>query len=289
MPQNAQHSVPNSAGTARPKLEAPPNAADCHIHIYDQRFAPRVAKPANATVADYQLLQKRLGVSRVVIVQPRNYRTDNAVTLDAIQRLGIANARGIAVLHPDVSHAELGKLDRGGIRGIRFTVGNPATAVVSIDMIEPLAKRIADLGWHVQLNMETEQIVEHAELLRRLPTPVVFDHMGKLGLTGVSHPAFDVIRGLLDQGKAWVKVSGAYMNTHLGPPEYPDATAVAQAFVRTAPERLVWGSDWPHPSPATLPDDAVLFDLLCAWASDAGVRRRILVDNPEALYGFSSR
>lgn len=282
----SEHRVPNSAGTAAPALRAPANAADCHIHIYDPRFQPAVTRPTQATVADYRLLQKRIGVSRVVIVQPRNYRTDNSPTLDAIRQLGIANARGVAVIHPDAPEAELRRLNEGGIRGIRFTVGNPATAVVSVDMIEPLAKRIAPYGWHVQLNMETDQIAGHADLLRRLPTQIVFDHMGKLGLTGLDHPAYGVIRELLDAGRAWVKISGAYTNTRVGPPTYADATAVAQAFVDAAPERLVWGSDWPHPTPTEPPDDAVLFDLLATWAPDEAVRNRILVGNPEALYGF---
>jgi predicted TIM-barrel fold metal-dependent hydrolase len=281
-----QHHVPNSAGSAAPVLPAPANAADCHIHIYDPRFQPLVTHPAQATVADYRLLQKRIGVSRVVIVQPRHYRTDNSATLDAIRQLGIAHARGIAVLHPDVPEAELKRLHEGGIRGIRFTLGNPQSAVVTVDMIEPLATRIAPYGWHVQLNMETEQIAGHAVLLRRLPTPIVFDHMGKLGLTGVEHPAYGVIRELLDSGRAWVKISGAYLNTRLGPPTYADATLVAREFVKAAPERLVWGSDWPHPSPAETPDDAVLFDLLATWAPDEAVRNRILVGNPETLYGF---
>jgi D-galactarolactone isomerase len=281
-------SVPNSAGTEPPKLHAPTNAADCHIHIYDPRFQPRAQKPAQSTVDDYRLLQKRIGLSRVVIVTPRHYVTDNSVTLDAIEKLGRDRARGVAVVRPTVTHGELKKLDAGGIRGIRFTVGQPQTAVVSVDMIEPLAQRIADLGWHVQLNMESDQIVENAEMLRRLPTPIVFDHMGKLGLSGVEHPAFDAIRELLDRGRAWVKISGAYMNTRAGPPTYADATKAAQAFVRTAPERLVWGSDWPHPTPAEKPDDALLFDLLAVWAPDERTREGILVSNPQTLYGFES-
>lgn len=278
--------VPNSTGTEPPKLTAPAGTADCHIHIYDARFDPPVERFANATVRDYRLLQQRIGFSRVVIVTPRNYVTNNSVTLDAISQLGIANARGVGVLRPSVTDAELKRLDAGGIRGIRFTVGQPQTAVVSIDMIEPLAKRIADFGWHVQLNMESDQIVENAELLRRLPTPIVFDHMGKLGISGLDHPAYRVIRGLLDQGRAWVKISGAYMNTRVGPPTYADASAVAKEFVKAAPQRLVWGSDWPHPTPKVPPDDAVLFDLLTEWAPDEQTRNRILVANPEALYGF---
>ena len=279
--------VPNSSGTEPPRLKAPANAADCHIHIYDPAFPPAVTRPTNSTVADYRLLQKRIGVSRVVIVTPRNYGTDNNVTLHAIANLGLTNARGVAVVRPSVTDEELKHLDQGGVRGLRFTVGNPQTAVVSIDMIEPLAKRIAAYGWHVQLNMEADQIAENAEMLRRLPVPVVFDHLGKLPPgEGIRHPAYGVIRGMLDQGKAWLKLSGAYLNTLVGPPAYPDATAVAQAYVIAAPERLVWGSDWPHPTPVMPPDDAILFDLLLEWAPDERVRNRILVDNPQTLYGF---
>src|SRR4029453_8980105 len=143
MPESsAQQAVPNSSGTDLPKLKAPANAADCHIHIYDPRFQPRVDKPADGTVDDYRLLQKRLGVTRVVIVTPRNYATDNSVTVDAIKQLGLAIARGVAVLRPAVTDAELKDLDEAGIRGIRFTTANPQTAVVSVEMIEPLANQI---------------------------------------------------------------------------------------------------------------------------------------------------
>ena len=285
---SAGHAVPNSSGTAPPSLKAPANAADCHIHIYDPRFAPPVEKPLNGTVEDYRLLQKRIGVTRVVIVTPRNYVTDNSVTLDAIRQLGIADARGVAVIRPDISDAELQRLHNGGIRGIRFTVGNPASAVVSIDMIEPLAKRVAHFGWHVQLNMPADKIVEHANMLQRLPAAIVFDHMGKPPLpSGTRHRSHAVIRLLLDKERAWVKISGAYMNTEIGPPTYADATAIAQTFVRAAPERVVWGSDWPHPGPKEHPDDAVLFDLLAVCAPDEAARNRILVDNPKKLYGFS--
>ena len=286
----AQSQVPNSAGTESPKLKAPANATDCHMHIYDPARFPmppsqRVA-PVHAAVPEYRLLQKRIGTTRVVIVQPRNYATDNRVTVDAIARLG-PHARGVAVLHPTVSGDELKRLQEAGIRGIRFSLGDPATAVVTPDMVEPLAKRIADLGWHVQFNLEGEQIVAFADVLRRLPTPMVFDHLAHPTLpAGVEHASHAIVRGLIDRGRAWVKLSGAYSNSKIGPP-YPEATAIAQAFVRAAPERLVWGSDWPHPGVRTnKPDDALLFDLLMEWAPDVATRNRILVQNPETLYGF---
>jgi len=291
---HGQQAVPNSAGTEPPKLTAPEHACDCHMHIYDAaRFpmppSPRVP-PGNATVSDYRMLQKRIGTTRVVVVQPRNYAIDNRVTVDAVAQLG-PNARGVAVLHPTVTEAELRKLHEGGIRGIRFTLGDPKTAVVKVDMIEPLAKRVADLGWHVQFNVEGEQIVELADLLRRLPTQLVFDHLANPTLpAGIEHASHAIVRGLVDRGRTWVKLSGAYSNSKIGPPSYPEATRTAQAFVKAAPERLVWGSDWPHPTMPNdnKPNDALLFDLLAEWAPDGATRNRILVRNPEALYGFAT-
>ena len=288
-------SVPNSTGTETPKLKAPPNACDCHMHIYNPARFPLVPNPgdkrtppADAAVPQYRLLQKRNGTTRVVIVTPRNYATDNRVTVDAMAQLG-PNSRGVAVLHPTVTDAELKKLQDAGVRGIRFSLGDPAAAVVTPDMIAPLSKRVAGLGWHVQLFMSGEQIVMLADVLRRLPSQIVFDHLGRPPLpAGIQHPSHGIIRGLIDRQRAWVKLSGAYLNSTIGPPSYPEATKIVQDFVKAAPERLVWGSDWPHPSEPDnrKPDDAVLFDLLSEWAPDAATRNRILVRNPELLYGF---
>jgi len=143
----------------------------------------------------------------------------------------------------------------------------------------------------VQFNLDGAQIAERAELLRRLPSQLVFDHMGHPTLpAGIEHSSFAVMRGLLDRGRTWIKLSGAYSNSKIGPPDYPEATKIAQAFVKAAPERMVWGSDWPHPSEQNkppLPNDALLFDLLGVWAPEEATRRRILVENPENLYGFA--
>jgi len=288
----AQQPIPNTTGTAPAKVKAPANAADCHMHIYDPRFPesnPRPGQnPKNATVSDYRLLQKRTGTTRVVVVQPRNYATDNRVTIDALKQLG-ASARGVAVVHPTIADAELRSLHDAGIRGIRFSLGG-ANAVVNWDMVEPLSKRVNDLGWHVQFNVDGDDIVAHADLLQRLPSQTVFDHLGHPPPSaGTDHPSHAVLRSLLDKGRTWIKLSGAYSNSRIGPPDYPEATKIAQAFVKAAPERLVWGSDWPHPGEQnrTLPDDALLFDLLAVWAPDEATRKRILVDNPENLYGFA--
>ena len=233
------------------------------------------------------MLQRRIGTSRNIVVTPSAYVTDNRVTLDAIARLG-ANARGVAVIRPTITDAELKILADGGIRGIRFSLGDPSNAATSIDMIEPLSKRVNALGWHVQINMGAEQIVAAEALWNRLPSAIVFDHMGHVPQpAGLSHPVYNVVRRLVDKGRTWVKLSVTYDNTKDGPPGYADVTKVAQAYVKAAPERMVWGSNWPHPNETEKPDDAALFDLMSQWAPDEATRNRILVRNPAELYGFA--
>jgi D-galactarolactone isomerase len=281
--------MPNSSGTGRPFVQAPPGACDAHLHIIDARFptVPGVAVTPRATVEDYRLLQSRIGTTRAVIVQPKVHGTDHGCILDAISRLG-GQACGIGVLYPEVTDSELHRLDIGGIRGLRFSVWNPADTVTSIAMIEPLAKRITDFGWHVQLHMSADQIVAQSALLERLPCPIVIDHMGRLPpAQGIKHPAFETIRRMMDKGNTWVKLSGAYLNTDIGAPTYSDAAAVTHGWIKAAPERVVWGSDWPHTTePLQKPDDALLLDLLAQATPDKTVLSRILVTNPAKLYGF---
>jgi predicted dehydrogenase/predicted TIM-barrel fold metal-dependent hydrolase len=283
--------VANSGGTGKPKLRAPAHACDCHIHLFDSRFPPE--GPAkrlvtNASAAEYRLFQKRIGTTRVVVVTPSAYGTANAVTLDGIARFGLANARGVVVVNPGITDSELRAMADGGIRGIRFTLFDPATSVTSFDMIEPLARRVNDLGWHVQLHLAGDQIVEHEALLMRIVSPIVFDHMGRFPQPqGLNHPANGIIRRLIDKGKTWVKLSSIYQDTKTGPPTYADQNAVASAYLQAAPERMVWGSDWPHPTERhEKPDDALIFDLIAEWAPDEALRQRLLVDNPAILYDF---
>ena len=288
---NAQQAVPWSRGTELPKTKAPANAADCHHHIYSAKFQVdpnSKLRPGDASVADYQLLQKRIGTTRHVVVQPSTYGIYNDGLVESLNAFG-PSARGVAVVNTSVTDAELKRLDAAGVRGIRFNLAT-APALVTVDMLEPLAKRIAPLGWHVQFNMSAEMALAAKDVLNRLPCAMVFDHLAHLPEpAGIMHPAFGMVVDLMQKGKAWVKLSGAYADTKVGPPTYADSTAVAQAYVKAAPERLVWGSDWPHPSEGVdkKPDDALLFDLLAVWAADEAVRTRILVDNPVKLYGFT--
>lgn len=279
-----------SAGTEPAKLRAPANAADCHHHIYDARYPadPKAAlRPQDALVEDYRALQRRIGTTRHVIVQPSTYGTDNRCTLDALAAFG-PEARAVAVVNDSVSEAELKRMDALGVRGIRFNLAQ--AGATTAEMIEPLSKRVNELGWHIQINATAPIIMSIMDILNRVPSQIVFDHLAHVPEpTGIDDPLFARVRGLIDKGKTWVKLSGAYQDTKVGPPSYSDSSVVAQAYVKAAPERLVWGSDWPHPSEAVdkKPDDALLFDLLAVWAPDVATRNRILVDNPVKLYGFS--
>src|SRR5262245_23476783 len=260
------------------------------MHIFDPRFPPSphwTRRPPDAPVHAYRALQQRIGTSRAVIVNPSTYGTDNRCTLDALAKFGAA-ARGIAVVDAGVPDAELKRMAALGVCGVRMNFVSPqAWGTTTADLLKTLAARVAELGWHVQVFALADQIVQLAEVLRRLPTPIVVDHLGRLPQPeGVNHPAFSVIRKLLDGGRTWLKLSGAYMDTQIGAPAYSDVCTIARAFVTAAPERVVWGSDWPHTTAEVVPDDAVLFDLLGEWAPGEATRRRILVDNAAALYGF---
>ncbi len=283
--------VPNSAGANIPNLAIPSKACDCHLHIYDERFSQVVQAavlPGLATISEYRQLQRRLGTERAVIVTPRSYGTENDVTLDAIKQLGLDRTRGVAVLRDDVSEATLQKLDAGGIRGVRFSLYTPDHAAVSFKMVEPLAARLAALGWHLQLHWTADQIVEHEAMLKRLPTQIVFDHMARLPQPlGLSHPAVKIVEHLLAQGRTWLKLSGAYLDSQVGEAgDFLDIYAVARHWVTVAPQRLVWGSDWPHPTETRKPNDANMLDMLSRWTTERSVLEQILVSNPSELYGF---
>jgi D-galactarolactone isomerase len=287
LPAMAQQ-VKWSSGTERPKLAAPANTTDCHHHIYNSRFPidPKATlRPGDATVDDYRALMQRIGIVRHVIIQPSTYGTDNSCTLDALAAFG-KEARAVAVVDTTVGDAELKRLDGLGVRGIRFNLAQ--AAATTPEMIEPLSRRVNDLGWHIQINAPAATIIEIMPILEKVPSPIVFDHLAHIPEpAGIADPLFGKVRALIDKGKTWVKLSGVYADTKVGPPTYADSTAVAQAYVKAAPERLVWGSDWPHPSERDAkPHDAVLFDLMLEWAPDAAVRTRILAENPATLYGF---
>lgn len=285
----AEEQVPYSSGTAKPTFKAPAHTCDAHFHVYNSKF-PAAANaslvPPDALLADYAKLRSRLGFERSVIVQPSTYGTDNSCLLDALAELGDV-ARGIAVVDTSVTDEELNRLDKAGIRAIRFNLGR--AGATTVDMIAPLSKRVANLGWHIQVHMRGDDIAEHAAIFQNLPVITVFDHLGRIPQpAGKDHPAFKVVADLLQSDKAYTKLSSIYQDTAVGPPTYEDMGTLAKAYIALAPDRVLWASDWPHPSPgkAGKPDDALLMDLCAEWAGDDATRQKIFVDNAAGLYGF---
>jgi D-galactarolactone isomerase len=274
----------------RPKLSAPPGACDTHMHFYGPwekyPLAPTATfEPPLATIEEYRLVQKRLGLKRVVVVQPSGCGFDNRCTLDAVQQLG-EDARGIVVVGTGVTDDELQRLTELGVRGIRFFMF--PGGVLSWEILDEMAVRVNEFGWHVQLQLDGRKLPDHIAQLRDLPGRFVIDHVGKfIEPVAAGDPEFKALLDLVDSGRCWVKLSAPYETSKKGPPLYSDVGELAKALVKAAPERMLWASNWPHPaSRDNPPDDALLLDLLLDWADDDATRRRILVDNPAALYGF---
>lgn len=270
-----------------PELRVPEGACDCHIHIYEDRFpvVPQaVFKPPHAPLADYLEVRKALGLSRVVVVQPNGYGYDNTCTLEAMAALG-NTARGVAIVPPDTPDAELERLTRAGVRGIRYFL--LPGGILGWDSLETMAARVRNFGWHVQLQLDGRELPRYTEALARLPVPLVIDHNGKfLDPVQTSHPGFQSLVRLLRAGNTWVKLSAPYETSKAGPPHYADVGVLARALVAANPERCVWATNWPHPAHDPRPESAPLLDLLLDWADDDATRSRILVDNPARLYGF---
>lgn len=281
-------SVSEAERASPPAFMPPPGAVDCHMHIYDSRvpFAPAASLPhPDVTVAQYRALQARLGLSRAVVVAPSAYGADNTVTLEAIRALG-PDARGVAIVDPAISDSGLDRLHAGGIRGARFNFNlSPAP---TIEALQTLAPRVAERGWHVQLGLRAPRLLAAADVLRALPGVIVLEHCAGIAASPDyrADPACALVMELLDAGRCWVKLSGPYLREPTGAPSYPLLLPYIHDLVSRAPERLVWGSDWPHPSEQSKPDDAALVDLMAAWTPSEAMRTRIFVTNPAALYDF---
>lgn len=271
----------------KPRLVAPDGACDCHMHVYDRRYQPAPTSlfpPPDAPADAYSVVQRQLGLTHAVVVQPNAYAFDNACTEEAIARFG-TNARGVATIRPDIADAEIERLTRAGFRGARCFMLKGG--LLSWDEVDAIASRVTPFGWHLQLQLDGRDLPLHAARIGRLPGEVVIDHNGKfLEPVPPSHPAFRTLLALLDGGRCWVKLSAPYETSKSGPPAYEDVSALARALVAAHAERCVWASNWPHPNIKPSPSNAAMLDLLLDWAPTEATRRRILVDNPARLYGF---
>jgi predicted TIM-barrel fold metal-dependent hydrolase len=289
----------------RPNFPVPADACDCHMHVFGAAAlyppaALRVYTPGPAPVSAWRAVAARLGLSRVVLVQPSAYGTDNRAMLDAIAEMG-ASARGIAVLAEDTQNSTLEALARAGVRGIRLNVkthGDNDLAALR-QRLAQAAERIAPLGWHIQIYADLPVVAALADLIRTVPVPVVLDHMGGArAALGVGQDGFRTLLDLLGAGRCWVKLSGAYRVSDREP-GFADATPIARALARANPERVVWGTDWPHigthsaaPRADAPPgiyrdlDSGALLNLLAEAVDDAATLGLILAANPARLYGF---
>ena len=272
-----------------PRLKAPAGATDTHFHIFGPEdrypFVPeRRFTPPDASVASYMKMHRTMGLSRAVLVQPSMYGTDNRRQLDAAREMDIPT-RTIVVVPVTVADAQIEALHAQGARGVRFNPSQPGS--LPLDQLERFAERLAGFGWHIQLMLTPAQLIELAPHLGKLRCTIVIDHMGDVRSSGgVNQPAFQALLGLVRGEQCWVKLSAGYHHSDQAPP-YPETIPLTHALVDACPDRLLWGSDWPHANHwGRMPNSTDLFDLLLEWVPDEAVRTRILVDNPARLYGF---
>jgi predicted TIM-barrel fold metal-dependent hydrolase len=286
-------------------FDVPAGACDCHTHIHGDPekfpfFSGRVYTPELASPEEMSALHKALKMERVVIVTPSIYGTDNSATLFGMKARG-ASARGVAVIDDKTPETDLDAMAKAGIRGIRLNLatGGVSDPAVGRPRFQTAVERVKNRNWHIQLFTSLAMISAIKDLVAASPVPVVFDHFGGAqAALGPEQPGFSDLLELVKSGKAYVKISGAYRASKLGP-DYADAAPLARALIAANSDRIVWGTDWPHPDSVTPPgkkpsdvtplfqiDDGRLLNQLAVWAPDAPIRKKILVDNPAQLYGF---
>lgn len=297
MPASGSSAAPLCAGpdvdTRAPQLRLPPLACDCHAHVCGPAarypyWPGRVYTPPDCLPADYRRMLAILGVERAVLVQPSVYWTDNRAMLDAMAEGGAA-FRGVAVVEQAVSSQEIARLHAAGVRGLRCNIVDIVEdkGKLPLDMLRRLADKIARHGWHIELLMHCDEFPQMDRAFADFPVPVVLGHLGYMRTDkGLEHPGFQALLALMRAGRAWAKLTGPY-RISTQPMPHADTVPFAHALVAAAPQRVVWGTDWPHVmAKGPMPNDGDLCDLLADWVPDPAERKRVLVDNPAALYGF---
>lgn len=274
------------------RFEPPPGSCDAHCHVFGpaDRFpfaADRSYTPPDSGVDDLLGLQKRLGLERAVIVQASCHGSDNAAMLDALQ-VGAGRFAGVGMIDDSHSPGQLEGMHDVGVRGIRFNFVRHLGSEPDLAQLWRLVGRVEPMGWHLDLHFDADDLPNHEGLFDSLPVPFIIDHMARVKtLDGIGQEPFAYLVELLGRNeRAWVKISGAERLTADGPPPYDDVVPFARRLIETAPDRVLWGTDWPHPNVRHMPDDGDLVDLLADFAPDEATRHRILVANPQRLYDF---
>jgi 2-pyrone-4,6-dicarboxylate lactonase len=298
-PRNPPHELPLDRTVPGPIPEAsaptavdpPPGACDAHCHIFGPAerfpFSPaRSYTPPDSGIDAFERLQQRLGLERAVFVQASCHGVDNSAMVDAIRR-GAGRYAGVAMIDRSFTDADLAELHRDRVRGIRFNFVAHLGGAPDLDEFWELVHRVAPLGWHVVVHLDAQDLAIYGSVLDAMPLPYVIDHMARVPVTaGVEQEPFQQLLELMRDERCWVKISGAERLTADGPPPYDDVVPLARALIAAAPDRVLWGTDWPHPNVRHMPDDGDLLDLMAEFAPDEELRHQILVRNPETLYDF---
>ncbi len=287
-PQPSYHPSPR-----KPRLKLPAGACDAHCHVFGPQavfpFAPnRTFTPADAPKERLFALHEMLGIKRCVIVQSGCHGFDNAAVEDALAAKG-GTYRGVALLPTTVGDRELKRLNASGFCGVRFNYMKHLGAAAPIQEVIALAGRLAMIGWHLQIHFDSSLIADMTPWLKKSPVPVVIDHMGRIDAAGgLDQPAFRHLLSLMEDDRFWVKVSGSDRSSRQGPP-YADAVPFARKLVAEFGDRVLWGTDWPHPNLAgPVPDDGELVDLIQEIAPSPAQRQALMTDNPQRLYRFKT-
>jgi predicted TIM-barrel fold metal-dependent hydrolase len=288
--------LPPDRKPRRPGFALPKGSIDTHVHVFEPGYAlspGRGYNPPHSTLADLTHLHATLGVARVVFTQPSVYGTDNSAILDAMAALNAQTpdrARCIVALDMDVSEKKLATLDASGVRGVRLNTDNKGGMPIAISQIPELAARIRPFGWHIEFLFPGKDIVELMPVFLALAVPMSIAHFAyQPANAGVKAAGFRALIELARRGNTWIKISGANRVAATDLPPYDDVKPMARALIEAAPERIVWGSDWPHPNKYVAnPNDGDLVDAFGDWVSEERVRRKIMVDTPAAFYRFQS-
>lgn len=275
------------------RIAMPPGACDTHAHIFGPaaRYPWNPARgytPPDALPDAYEALHSALGVTRGVLTQPSVYGTDNRCMLDYVSRHP-GRMRAVVAVGPDVDDTTLRTMHEAGARGIRVNLADPGgNPFSSFAELAKLGERLKAIGWHIELLIHVHQMDDVADEIRRLPVDISIGHLGYMpARLGVSHQKYQTFLDLVADGRCWVKLTAPYRITAHGEVPYADVAPLARALVARRPDRIVWGTDWPHPiCPVAMPNDGDLADHLAEWIPDEPTRRRVLVDNPAVLYGF---
>ncbi len=275
----------------KPRFVPPPKACDAHCHVFGPAakfpYAPdRAYTPPDASVEALIKLHDFLGIERAVIVHASCHGADMRATLDAIARFP-QRFRGTSIIDESYTDADFERMHQGGIRAVRFNFVQHLGGRPDMALFQRTVARIAPLGWHLILHLDAQDIVEFKDMFARLPLPFVIDHMGRVrAADGLEQAPFKVLLDFMKDEKAWVKICGSERVSSSGPP-FTDAAPFAHKLIEAAPDRILWGTDWPHPNVGKhMPNDGALVDLIPLLMPDAALQRRILVENPARLYGF---